>query len=245
MNVAQKVGLIMANKSIFKIIIIISTLLLVSLCACTHPTNCTKNSVITFPSSNGRIRLEGEFPIAKVSASNSCNEYEILPYQQDEFVLFLKNQQYYRGEFYLDNSFVLPNIGNTSPFKVNDSCLVFSHKSTIWIGKKYANKFFYIGRIRSISVKGTDFVSEISGFLISDKITNMSVNTEYATNLSWDEIKNLYSDFEIDENSHSIKINCDIYTNEEYPYMASAGLTRLFYNEDNNTIIILDEYTEV
>ncbi|MBD5099756.1 MAG: hypothetical protein HDT29_00400 [Clostridiales bacterium] len=236
----------MKNNAKFKIIILtITVLLLFSLCACTDPTNQTHSMEISLPVNGNRpLGMGDEFSIVKEVSSGSACYYEILPNQFDEFVTFLESRDYYRGKIILYNTAILPSLGKTNVFKAQDECLWFSYKGSVWVGKKYTNKFFYIAQVEEVIIVGDNFRSQLSSFLLTSLNYKIEAGEEYPTSLSWEDIKAVYNGNVIDEENQSIRLDSSIYDNEEYPYLSEAGFTTLVYNQENSTIKILNEYTK-
>ena len=247
MNAALKVGQIMVNKSrskYFITIIIVIILLVLVLCACSDPAIRTQETSICLPVSGSKpITMEGQFPIVaiKTYTNSAYTLCEILPNQFDDFLAFLESREYYRGKTTLkDTSTLFPS--EIKPFKTDDECLWFSHEGMVWVGKKYANKFFYIAQVHEELFNSEDIWGTISHFLLDEKITSTSmkeIGVEYPTSLSWEDIKKVYSEYDFDDDNHTVKIPCYL------PHsLEKDGLTTLVYNQENSTIKILNDYTE-
>ena len=237
----------MATKIKSKIVItIIAVTLLLSLCACNAPTNQTRTVSIGLPVSNGpALEFGTEFTVVEATFYNSYCCYEILPNQIDEFVALLEKQEYYRGKIILNEpSTLFPY--EIKPFKFQDECMWFSHDGSVWVGKKYTNKFFYFAQVYNSFLNGDNFFGNISSLLFDDiaPVKDITTETEYSTSLSWADIKKVYAGLAIDEDDRSIKFNCYILTYEDPDHLTKPGLATLVYNEENKTIKVLNEYVE-
>ena len=243
LKIVLKVGKTMADKTKSKVItIIVTVMLLLTLCACSAPTIQTENLNIALPvRDSASIVMDGKFPIVKGISYGYYCYYEILPNQFDDFLAFLESREYYRGKTSLkDTSKLFPS--ETKPFNTGDECLWFSHEGMVWVGKKYANKFFYIAQVYEEIFNSEDIWGTVSYFLLDETISFTSmkeIGVEYSTALSWEDVKKVYGEYDFDDNNHTVKIPCYL------PHsLEKDGLTTLVYNQENSTIKILNDYTE-
>ncbi|MDE6757647.1 MAG: hypothetical protein K2J89_00045 [Clostridia bacterium] len=225
------------------IIFVLIVVLLISLCACADPTNQTRLATISLPVKDGApIPTEAEFTVVNAISYGGYCYYEILPNQFDEFLKLLENLDYFCGYVTIANTSMLQYTNSFNPFKDKDECMWFSNSEKVWIGKKYTDKFFYFAQTKTSLIRGDNFNCWLNLFLLSNDNTTPETEKEYETYLSWNDIKKVYENNPIDEEAHSIKLNCNVFENEENPHFSKDGYTTLVYNEENSTIKILNEY---
>ncbi len=235
----------MKNKFVFSniYIIIIVSISLFILCSCTDPTNQLESVNISLPVKDGAAIGMGEIEIVSGRQNANIGEYEILP-GDNKFLEFLQSREYFRGTTNLNNEYMLSSRG-TNYIKTGDECLWFSTENSVWLGKFYAKKYFYIVQTQSVEIEGDKFYLDLSKFLFNDGESTKSAGIEYPTYLDWVDVKKVFAGNETNESLRTIKLKCTIYDRETNPYLWEDGLTTLVYSEDNKTIKILNEFTKI
>jgi len=246
----------MNNK--FKTIIIISILVIIILmyfCACDNdfqstfspPSDPVKNQTeeygIALPVRDSDSIKIGKFILAGAVSYRLYCIYEVLPNDFDNFEKLIQSCQYYKGKINIKNLSAIPKM-NENVFKENDECDWLSHEGYVWIGKKYANKFYYIAQTNIITIEGGKFFIYLSKFIFSNNQTPNESGVEYKTDLSWEQLKSIYNVYPINDNERTIDIDCYIYYNQvsgsDY---TTKAYVKLIYNEEKSTIEISKDFT--
>lgn len=227
------------NKSILFIIIIL--IILTSFCACL-PSQAKTYDILLSDDQFQLLLSIGEFKLAKRSNDQYSRIFEVLPKDKENFIIFLKNSQYYMDTFELDNnSYYLTLKNRNKLLKGGDKCMWFTAQDQVWIGKYYGGNTYYLTYIPRIQINNDDFFVDLSQAIFSSGETPNDVEVEYGCAVNWEQLKKIYSTHKINEIDYSIEIDCTVYFKEGQSF-SPDGKTLLYYNKDNNTLRISEDY---
>lgn len=233
----------MKNKKYFVLILIILIIATV-LCSCAQPS--TELYKICFIGNNSvTVPPIGEFRLASARNDRYSQILEILPQDKVDFIKFMQQSNLYIGNFTLSkNNYYLSDKNKCKAFNGDDDCMWFAGKDYIWLGKFYANKFYYLTYIPMLTLTSNDISIEVTEVLFTDDITPKDIDVEYDCSLTWEQLKLIYHERKIDEQNYSIELNCFIFYKEDRPD-DFYGSTLLYFNKDNNTVRISNDYTKI
>lgn len=231
-------------KRVNKVSILIAILLLLvamTFSACLIETT-EYGSVLLWGQYMDNINI-GDFDLAH--AINRDNyyawEYEILPKDKERFIEFLKSGQYYMGTYAINSeSYYLNKKNKFKIFKGGDECIWFTTQEKVWIGKFYTNKFYYIAYFPTLWLSFDNLRLELTEALFCGNEIPVNIYEECQCALTWEQIKIIYSHLKIDEEEHSVLMNCRIFYGDKLGSL--AGKTKMYFNTQNNTIRISKDY---
>ncbi len=230
----------MRNRKYLVIILIFSLALILSLCACLP--NATQPCEILLTNDNFNIGFSfGKFKLASISNDEYSKKFEILPKDKEDFVKFLQNSEYYIGTFKIsDESYYLSKIKRCEQFNGGDECMWFASQGYVWIGKFYANKFYYLAHFSTVRLSNEFIWLDLTEAIFANGENQKELGKECKSALTWDQLKKIYSAYRIDEGNCSIELDCNIFYNENAEII--EGKTFLYFNKETNTFRVLDEY---
>ena len=235
----------MKNKKLLLVLIVI-LISIVSLCACAPKSTqiYTLHFITDLPLRD--ISPIGEFRLASMSSSDSYSrQFEVLPQDKEDFIEFMKQNKYYIGNYVLsEDCNYLREKKRCKVFKAGDECMWFAALDYVWLGKFYANKFYYLTYFPMKTMENNDIFLDVTEAIFSDKEDPTEIDVEYKCPLTWEQLKLIYKHRKIDEQNHTVELNCYLFRNDEYPDRF-YGSTLLHFNVDNNTVKISGDFTEI
>ena len=240
----MEIGCPMSRKKhllLATITLIITLVASATLCACLP--KATKSQSILLTDNYNDINVSiGDFELASMRNDSYARQFEVRVQDKENFIKFLKSSEYYIGTFALSaDNYYLSKKNRCKVFNGGDECIWFAYKGNMWIGKFYANKFFYLAYMPLTMLSNDDFFIKLPEAIFSDE-NPKKVGEEYVCSLTWEQLKSVYSEHNIDEQNCSIEINCFIYYTDEHPN-EMYGVTFLYYNKENNTVKVSNDYT--
>ena len=235
-------GRVMRKKNKYFIIAILILIIATSLCACS--TKSTEICQICFISDRHiTFPIIGEFKLASISNDNYSRRFEVLPHDKENFIKFMKKSEYYIGTFKIsEDSYYLNEKKEYQVFKAGDECMWFAGQDYVWMGKFYANKFYYLTYIPMQGLRDSNISAYVSQAIFTNVEEPKEVGVEYKCPWSCEQLKMIYHDHKIYEENYSIEVDCYLHYKEENPD-AFFGTTQLCCNKNNNTIKISSDYT--
>ena len=244
-----KVGLIemlyMQNKKVFLVLSLILCALLITttLCACQKDDFAPMQNVLLHVDNRNSFDL-GEFKIVSNEYNYPADIYEVLPKDKESFIKFLQNSQYYMGDYKIDEecSFLDRN-SKYGVLRGGETCMWFTANDSVWMGKYYANKFYYFTYVDTARFVRDNFRLEVTKAIFANDNNPNELGEEYDCAVTWEQLKTIFSTHKIDEENYSIEFICDIINKDSY--IPSHGKTLMYYNKDRNTLMISEEYVLV
>ncbi|MCX4361958.1 MAG: hypothetical protein OSJ74_01035 [Clostridia bacterium] len=183
----------------------------------------------------------GKFAVTSISNDQYAKEYGIRPKDNNAFIEFLQHSEYYIGTYNVSaDSYYVNKTNRCKIIKGGDECFWFTAQDNVWIGKFYTNKYFYMAYIPMTMLKSDSIFIDITEAIFTGDEKPQKVGVEYKCPLTWEQLKKIYSSHKIDEDNCTIELNCYLYStvSPTTPF----GKTLLYFDKDNNTVKISDDY---
>lgn len=209
-------------------------------CACLP--DKAEEEYISLPRGDGKGSVDiGRYKLTDRLVRQFNALYEVKPGEQDGLLDLFRDSQYYIGEFVIPVTQYTESEKSESIY-IGQEAIWLTYQNSIWVCQRYGNKrirviIFSENRIYN---EDKDMRASVSRILFSTS-ERVKFNEEYATPFSWSQLCKFFPLERVNEEEKSIAIDCE-YDIPPKELSGEKGTTKIYFNEQNNTITVSSNY---